>query len=86
MGPDVARSKSAAGRVGAGLDAGVGAARACSGDAGRGAGAARVQRQRGAEMSWFLSTVRDNVHETFSNFYHRLHMLYNDASISFVIF
>ena len=34
----------------------------------------------------FLSTVRDNVHETFPNFYHRLHMLYNDASTSFVIF
>ena len=29
-------------------------------------------------MSWFLSTVRDNVHGTFPNFYHRLHMLYND--------
>ena len=41
-GPDAARRKSAAGRVRAGLDAGVGAARACSGGAGRGAEAARV--------------------------------------------
>ena len=46
-GPDAARRKSAAGRVGAGLDAGVGAARACSDGARRGTRAARVQRRRG---------------------------------------
>ena len=26
------------------------------------------------EMSWFVSIVRDNMHETFSNFYHILHI------------
>ena len=38
------------------------------------------------EMSWFVSIVRDNVHQTFSNFYHILHIRYHDISTSFMIF
>ena len=37
-------------------------------------------------MSWFISIVRDNVHQTFSNFYHSLHIWYHDISTSFMIF
>ena len=55
-GPDVARRKSAAGRVGAGLDAGVGAARACSDGTGWGAGVAcagaRGAGRRGSARGW----------------------------------
>ena len=38
------------------------------------------------EMSWFVSIVRDNVHEIFWNFYHILHIRYHDISTSFMIF
>ena len=38
------------------------------------------------EMSWFVSIVRDNVYQNFSNFYHSLHIWYDDISISFMIF
>ena len=34
----------------------------------------------------FVSIVRDNVHQTFSNFYHSLHIRYHDISTSFMIF
>ena len=38
------------------------------------------------EMSWFVSIVRNNVHQTFSKFYHILHIRYHDISTSFMIF
>ena len=38
------------------------------------------------EMSWFVSILRDNVHEIFWNFYHSLHIWYHDISTSFMIF
>ena len=38
------------------------------------------------EMFWFVSIVRDNVHEIFWNFYHSLHIWYPDISTSFMIF
>jgi hypothetical protein len=38
------------------------------------------------EMSWFVSIVCDNMHETFFNFYHNLHIQYHDISTSFMIF
>ncbi|XP_066384995.1 uncharacterized protein [Miscanthus floridulus] len=56
--PVAARRKSAAGRVGAGLDAGVGAARACSGGAGRGAGAARAGAAGGVGYAGSPRVVR----------------------------
>jgi len=38
------------------------------------------------KMSWFVSIVHDNVHQTFSNFYHILHIRYHDISTNFMIF
>jgi hypothetical protein len=38
------------------------------------------------EMSCFVSIVRANVLETFSNFYHGIHIRYDDISTSFMIF
>ena len=38
------------------------------------------------EMSWFVSIVRDNLRETFSNFYHRVRIWYHDILTSFIIF
>ena len=51
-------------------------------------GSTRPPWQRGgrADMSSFVSIVRDNVHQTFSNFYHSIHIRYHDISISFMIF
>ena len=38
------------------------------------------------EMSWFVSIIRDNVLETFSNFFHGIRIRYGDNSTSFMIF
>ena len=45
-----------------------------------------LPRQSHVEMSWFVSIVRDNVHEIFWNFYYSLHIRYHDLSTSFMIF
>ena len=39
-----------------------------------------------SEILRFVSIVRDNLRETFSNFYHNLHIWYHDISTSFKIF
>ena len=39
-----------------------------------------------SEILRFASIVRDNLHETFSNFYHSLHIWYHDIWTSFMIF
>ena len=46
----------------------------------------RISEEFSEEILRFASIVRDNLRETFSIFYHSLHIWYHDISTSFMIF